>query len=67
MSSPEVLQKRRELNKAYRALFGYIPSPTDFACTGSEFFDALVKAVEEKKEISRYLSKRAAHIDGTLE
>ena len=67
MSSPEILQKRRELNKAYRALFGYIPSPTDFACTGSEFFDALAKAVEEKKEISSYLSKRAAHIDGTLE
>ena len=67
MPSQEVLQKHRELNKSYRALFGYIPSPTDFACTGSEFFDTLAKAVEEKKEISNYLSKRAAHIEGTLE
>ena len=67
MPSPELNQKRRDLNKAYRALFGYSPSPSNYACSTCEFFDALAKAVEEKKDISCYLSKRAAHIDGTLE
>ena len=67
MPSSELNQKRRELNKAYRSLFGYTPSPSDYACSSCEYFAAIAKAVEEKKDISHYLSKRAPHIDGTVE
>lgn len=59
--------KRRQMNKAYRDLFGYIPLPSDYACTSKEFFESVEKAVTEKKEISNYLKKRAKHINGTLD
>lgn len=49
MPSSELNQKRRELNKAYRSLFGYTPSPSDYACSSCEYFAAIAKAVEEKK------------------
>lgn len=67
MRSTEFNQKCRELNKSYIKLFGYIPSPSDYACTNDQFAEALSKAVEDKKEISNYLSKRAMHIADTLE
>ena len=63
----DVKMKRRQMNKEYCSLFGYIPLPSDYACTTKEFFETVEKAVIEKKEISNYLKKRAKHINGTLD
>lgn len=63
----EIIMKRREINKKYRDLFGYIPSPSDYACTSKEFFDAVEKAATEKKEIDNYLKKCPAHADGIFD
>lgn len=65
--SDDINMKRRQINKAYYALFGYVPAPSDYACTSKEFFESIEKAVAEKKEIDNYLKRRAMHIDGTLD
>ena len=49
--------KRRQMNKAYRDLFGYIPLPSDYACTSKEFFESVEKAVTDSLEdFCRYLN-----------
>lgn len=67
MNSMEFGLACREFNRAYRDLFGVVPVPDDYACTRSEFMDALKKAVSEEKPIETYLLKRVRHDDGRLE
>lgn len=67
MKSAEFNRKCRPQNIAYRELFGYIPTPTDYACTNKEFLEAITRAVTEKREIKEYLQKRAVHQDGVFD
>lgn len=39
----------------YISLFGSLPSINNFYCSRSEYTYALLKAIEEKKELSEYL------------
>ncbi len=39
----------------YQEIFGYIPDESDYSCTREVYAEALLKALEEKKEISEYL------------
>ena len=67
MKSAEFNMKCKPQNIAYRELFGYVPSPTDYACTNEEFLDAITRSVADKKEIDNYIDKRAMHIDGIFD
>ncbi|MBR0352114.1 MAG: hypothetical protein IJH53_02815 [Oscillospiraceae bacterium] len=67
MNSMEFALACREYNIMYRDRFGEIPIPGEYACTRSEFLDALKKAVSEEKPIETYLLKRVRHDDGRLE
>lgn len=46
----------RPLNEQYKALFGVVPTPVDYACNRDEYLAALKRAVVEKKQLSEYLS-----------
>ncbi len=67
MNSIEFADKCIPYNLKYLELFGYAPFPSDYACTTDEYLEALMKAVEEKKEISNYLPVRALHVDGNFD
>ena len=67
MNSIEFGQACRQLNLAYRDLFGTIPVPSEYACTREQFLDALKQAVNERKPIETILLKRIHHNDGRLE
>lgn len=54
-------------NKEYYKLFGSVPCLGDFAVTQEQFFEALKKSIEEKKEIEHYIPKKAVHNDGRME
>lgn len=41
--------------KKYYEIFGYIPNESDYFCTREMYAEALLKAIEEKKELSEYL------------
>lgn len=42
----------------YINIFGSLPSMNDFNCSRSEYTHALIRAIEERKELSEYLQKR---------
>ncbi len=67
MDSIEFGRKCRPYNRSYREIFGYTPAPSDYACTNDEYLEAIIKAVEEKKEIKNYLKMRSPHIDGRFD
>lgn len=62
MNSIDFGKKCKTYNSIYKELFGYIPCKEDYLCTQNEFFNALVKAINTKKEIDIYLSKKAKDI-----
>lgn len=39
----------------YKEIFGYVPNEKDYYCTREIYAEALLKALEEKKDISEYL------------
>ena len=41
--------------KKYKEIFGYVPNEKDYCCTREIYAEALLRALEEKKEISKYL------------
>ncbi len=43
--------------KKYQEIFGYVPDESDYSCTREVYAEALLKAIEEKKEISEYLKE----------
>ena len=58
MTSIEFGKKCRPYNIQYRDIFGYIPCGADYACSQETYFDALLKAIETKTELSELLPKR---------
>lgn len=49
----------RPYNIKYKHIFGYIPCPQDYICHGTtEFFAALLQAIETKQDISTFIPKR---------
>mgnify|MGYP004676358627 CR=1 FL=1 len=59
MNSIEFGKKCRPINIKYREIFGYVPYYKDFECSQKEYYDALVKAVKTKQEITNFLSKKS--------
>ncbi|MBQ8218584.1 MAG: hypothetical protein IJZ79_02440 [Bacilli bacterium] len=55
MNSIEFGKKCRPLNIQYRELFNVVPCRDDYKCSQKEYYDALVTAIEEKKELYHYL------------
>ena len=45
----------RKVNIEYKKLFGYIPCIENYSCTQDEYKNALMKAVQEKQELSKYI------------
>lgn len=58
MNSIEFGKKCRPYNIQYRDIFGYIPCREDYNCNQEEYFNALIKAIEAKIEISTFVSKK---------
>ena len=58
MDSIEFGKKCRPYNIQYRDLFGYVPCREDYSCSQEEFFEALLKSIETKKDINMYLIKK---------
>ena len=45
----------REFNIEYKKIFGYIPCIENYSCTQNEYRSALIKSIQERKELSGYL------------
>ena len=45
----------RIFNIEYKKIFGYIPCIENFSCNQDEYRNALMKAIQAKKELSEYL------------
>ena len=58
MNSIEFGKKCRFYNIQYRNIFGYIPCHKDYRCSQEEYFNALIKAIETKTEISTFVPKK---------
>jgi hypothetical protein len=58
MNSIEFGKKCQPYNIIYRELFGYVPCKEDYVCTRDKFYTALVKAVNNKKDLAEYVKKR---------
>lgn len=58
MDSIKFGKKCRPYNIQYRDLFGYVPCREDYSCSQEEFFEALLKSIETKKEINMFLIKK---------
>lgn len=58
MNSIEFGKRCKQYNLRYRDLFGYVPCRSDYKCSQEEFFDALIKAIETKTEISTFIPKK---------
>lgn len=55
MTETQWLESLKPYQKQYQEMFGYVPYMCNYFCTRSKFIDALLKSLEEKKEISEYL------------
>ena len=58
MNSIEFGKKCRPYNVQYRDIFDYVPCPDDYKCSQEEYFDALLKAIETKEDISTLIPKK---------
>lgn len=58
MNSIEFGKKCRPYNVQYRDIFGYVPCSDDYKCSQEEYFDALLKAIETKEDISTLIPKK---------
>lgn len=58
MNSIEFGKKCRPYNIQYRDVFGYVPCRDDYNCGQDEYFQALLKAIETKCELSAIVPKR---------
>ena len=61
MNSIEFGKKCNQYNVKYNELFGYVPCKDDYIGTQEEFFTALVRAVNEKKDISEFIRIRGPY------
>ncbi len=58
MNSIEFGKKCRPYNVQYRDVFGYVPCRDDYNCGQDEYFQALLKAIETKCELSAIVPKK---------
>lgn len=58
MNSIEFGKKCRPYNIQYRDIFGYVPCRDDYSCSQDEYFNALLKAIETKCELSTLVQKK---------
>lgn len=58
MNSIEFGKKCRPYNVQYRDVFGYVPCRNDYNCGQDEYFQALLKAIETKCELSAIVPKK---------
>ena len=58
MNSIEFRKKCRPMNIKYREIFGYVNKNKNYKCSQQEYYDALVKSVETKQEITNFISKK---------
>ena len=45
-------------NRKYKDIFGYVPCRGDYSCSQDEYFQALLRAIETKCEISTIVHKK---------
>ena len=57
MNIMKMTELLRPYNKQYKAIFGYIPVPTEYAGTLEEYSDALKRSVKTRQPIDTYLTK----------
>ena len=55
MNSIEFGKKCRPYNIQYRSIFGYVPCRDDYNCSQEEYFEALLKAIDTKCELSTFV------------
>lgn len=58
MTSIEFGKQCQPYNLRYRDIFGYVPCRGDYICSQEEYFNALLKAIETKQDISTFISKK---------
>lgn len=58
MNSIEFGKKCRPYNVQYRDVFGYVPCRDDYNCSQGEYFQALLKAIKTKCELSAIVPKK---------
>lgn len=63
MNGIEFAKKCQPLNRAYRELFGRVPSPDDYACNRDEFFEALQKSVKDRIQLEKIIPVHAINND----
>lgn len=45
----------RTFNIEYKKIFGYIPCIENYSCAQDEYRRALIRSIQDKKELSEYL------------
>lgn len=58
MNSVEFGKKCRPYNIQYKNIFGYVPCRNNYACSQDAYFNALLKAIETKCELSTIITKK---------
>lgn len=58
MDSIEFGKKCRPYNVQYKKIFGDVPSRGDYKCSQDEYFEALVRAIETRTELSQLIPKK---------
>ena len=58
MNSVEFGKKCIPYNRQYKDIFGYVPCRGDYRCSQDEYFQALLKAIETKCELSTIVPKK---------
>lgn len=58
MNSIEFGKKCRPYNILYRSIFGYVPCRDDYNCSQEEYFEALLKAIDVKRELSSLVPQK---------
>ena len=66
MNSVEFGKKCRPYNIQYKNIFGYVPCRSDYTCSQDEYFNALLKAIKTKCELSTIIPKKKIKIFKTL-
>lgn len=65
MNSVEFGKKCRPYNIKYKNIFGYVPCRSDYTCSQDEYFNALLKAIETKCELSTIVIKKNKDFQNT--
>ena len=58
MNPIEFEKKCHPYNKLYVEIFGYVPCRWHYKCNQTEYFNALLKSIETKQELTVFLKVR---------